>query len=271
MNRTACATPEQTGCILSVAKFRRAGQPGLVIDAWVGTEAAERHRPPAPDMVCTNPLSGTAGGAARSRPPISARSSPYGDLDQRHRRAGPGRGALRARACCSSGRPARRSARSCFPAIITTSYDYALFWGAIRADVARRLTAFAEMISAAPHEYRAALPERGGRLLGLDVGTKTIGLATCDPGWSFACAAETLSRSKFTADLADPARLRRDATASSAWSSACRSTWTAATVRGPSRFAPSPATSAALDLPVLLWDERWSTQRGGARDDRRPT
>ena len=38
-----------------------------------------------------------------------------------------------------------------------------------------------------PPEFRDALPE-GGRLLGLDVGTKTIGTALCDAGWTIATA-----------------------------------------------------------------------------------
>ena len=50
-------------------------------------------------------------------------------------------------------------------------------------------------------DFAAALPGHGGRLVGLDVGTKTIGFATCDAGWSFATPAETLRRTKFTADL----------------------------------------------------------------------
>ena len=44
------------------------------------------------------------------------------------------------------------------------------------------------MIALAAADYRAALPA-GGRLLGLDVGTKTIGTALCDAGWSFASPA----------------------------------------------------------------------------------
>ena len=48
-------------------------------------------------------------------------------------------------------------------------------------------------------EFAEAVPQ--GRLAGLDVGTKTIGLATCDAGWSFATAADTIRRTKFTADL----------------------------------------------------------------------
>ena len=56
------------------------------------------------------------------------------------------------------------------------------------------------MITFTPLDFAAALPN-GGKLAGLDVGTKTIGLAICDPGWSFAGPAETIRRSKFTADL----------------------------------------------------------------------
>src|SRR5436309_7431463 len=57
------------------------------------------------------------------------------------------------------------------------------------------------MITTAPADYRAVLPA-GGRLLGLDVGTKTIGTALCDAGWSFASPAELIRRTKFTADKA---------------------------------------------------------------------
>ena len=114
------------------------------------------------------------------------------------------------------------------------------------------------MITASPAEFRAALPE-GGRLMGLDVGTRTIGLALCDAGWSFASPAETIARAKFTADLA---RVRTLAEAQR--------------VRGLVVGLPlnmdgsdSPRTQATrafarnlapLGLPVLLWDERWSTQ-----------
>ena len=49
--------------------------------------------------------------------------------------------------------------------------------------------------------FRDALPA-GGRLLGLDVGTKTIGTALCDAGWSFASPADLVKRTRFTADKA---------------------------------------------------------------------
>jgi putative Holliday junction resolvase len=107
-------------------------------------------------------------------------------------------------------------------------------------------------------EFREALPE-GGRLMGLDVGTKTIGVALCDARWTIATPAELIRRGKFGADLE---RLRALAAAQQA--------------RGLVLGLPlnldgsdSPRTQsvrafarnlAPLGLPVLLWDERWSTQ-----------
>lgn len=116
----------------------------------------------------------------------------------------------------------------------------------------------ATMIAAAPADFAAALPARG-RLAGLDVGTRTIGLALCDAQWSFAGPAQTIARTKFTADLD---RLRAFASANSV----------AGMVVGlPLSMdgSDSPRTQsvrafarnlAPLDLPILLWDERWSTQ-----------
>ena len=40
----------------------------------------------------------------------------------------------------------------------------------------------------------------GGALIGLDLGTKTIGIAVCDAGWRFATALKTLPRGKFGRD-----------------------------------------------------------------------
>jgi putative Holliday junction resolvase len=48
-------------------------------------------------------------------------------------------------------------------------------------------------------ELREAVP-RGARLMGLDLGSKTIGLALSDAGLSIASPLVTLKRKKFTAD-----------------------------------------------------------------------
>ena len=105
--------------------------------------------------------------------------------------------------------------------------------------------------------FAAALPA-GGRLMGLDVGTRTIGVAFCDAGWSFASPDKTIARGKFAAD-----------------SAALRDRIAAQGVRGIVVGLPlnmdgsdSPRTQSVrafarnlvpLALPLLLWDERWST------------
>jgi len=50
-----------------------------------------------------------------------------------------------------------------------------------------------------PEELRSAVAD-GQRLLGLDLGTKTIGLALSDSTWRIASPLETLRRRKFTQD-----------------------------------------------------------------------
>jgi len=114
------------------------------------------------------------------------------------------------------------------------------------------------MITTDPATYRATLPH-GGRLLGLDLGTKTIGTALCDAGWSFASPALLIRRTKFTADKA-----------------AIQTLITEQLVSGLVIGLPlnldgsdSPRTQSTrafarnvedIGLPILLWDERWSTQ-----------
>ena len=116
----------------------------------------------------------------------------------------------------------------------------------------------APLITGDVTQFAAELAD-GGKLLGLDVGTKTIGLAICDAQWHFAGPAQTIRRTKFTQDLET---LRTFAKKEQ--------------VRGLVVGLPlnmdgtdSPRTQsvrafarnlAPLGLPVLLWDERWSTQ-----------
>ena len=109
--------------------------------------------------------------------------------------------------------------------------------------------------------FRDALPE-GGALLGLDLGTKTIGVALCDAGWNFATAGKTLPKGKFGRDMA-------------ALEEICKARSVAGVVIGlplnmDGSAGPRAQASRAfgrnlldpkigLGLPVLLWDERWST------------
>jgi putative Holliday junction resolvase len=55
-----------------------------------------------------------------------------------------------------------------------------------------------------------ALLRPGQRLLGLDLGTKTIGLALSDPGLSVASPIGTIRRTKFSLDVQELARVTRE-------------------------------------------------------------
>lgn len=115
----------------------------------------------------------------------------------------------------------------------------------------------AALITASAAEFAAAVPH--GKLAGLDVGTKTIGVAICDSGWHFAGPADTIRRAKFTKDLEQ----LRDFTD--------REHVIGLVVGLPLNMdgSDSPRTQSVrafasnldpLGLPILLWDERWSTQ-----------
>ena len=116
----------------------------------------------------------------------------------------------------------------------------------------------AALITAAIGEFATAVPN-GGKLAGLDVGTRTIGLAICDAGWHFAGPADTIRRTKFTKDLeALKAFVAREHVVG-------------LVVGLPLNMdgSDSPRTQSVrafarnltpLNLPLLLWDERWSTQ-----------
>lgn len=114
------------------------------------------------------------------------------------------------------------------------------------------------MITTRAAEFRETLPE-AGRLLGLDVGTRTIGVALCDAGWTIATPAELIARTKFSADLA---RLKAIVAGQRV---------TGIVIGLPLNLdgSESPRTQSVrafarnvepLGLPILLWDERWSTQ-----------
>ena len=113
------------------------------------------------------------------------------------------------------------------------------------------------IITPSTKEYRDALPN-GGVLIALDLGTTTIGTAFCDAGWSFASPGPLIRRTKFTKDktLLVEAIATRD---------------TKGIVIGlPLNMdgSESPRSQSSrsfasnvkdLGLPILLWDERWST------------
>ncbi|WP_233453827.1 Holliday junction resolvase RuvX [Tsuneonella flava] len=99
----------------------------------------------------------------------------------------------------------------------------------------------------------------GGVLLALDLGTKTIGIATCDAGWRFATAGKTLPRGKFGRDKEALSAIVRDRQVAGVVIGLPRNMDGSEGPRAQASRAYARNLSEALDLPILLWDERWST------------
>lgn len=114
------------------------------------------------------------------------------------------------------------------------------------------------LVTASALDFRAALPG-GGALLGLDLGTQTIGTAFCDAGWRFASPGKTLKRGKFGADKAALAALVAERAIKGVVIGLPLNMDGSEGPRSQSSRAYARNVAAALELPVLLWDERWST------------
>ncbi|TNE27832.1 MAG: Holliday junction resolvase RuvX, partial [Alphaproteobacteria bacterium] len=112
-------------------------------------------------------------------------------------------------------------------------------------------------------EFGAAMPD-GGALLGLDLGTKTIGIATCDAGWRFATAGKTLSRGKWGRDREALAKMVTERTIKGIVIGLPRNMDGSEGPRAQASRAYARNLADAFNLPVLLWDERWSTQSAEA-------
>jgi putative holliday junction resolvase len=113
------------------------------------------------------------------------------------------------------------------------------------------------LLTESASDFREALPE-GGVLIGLDLGTRTIGTAFCDADWRFAGPGTTLPRGKFARDLT----ALRELVAKRGVKGVVLGLPLNMDGSGGPRAQASRAFArnlAPLGLPVLLWDERWST------------
>lgn len=108
--------------------------------------------------------------------------------------------------------------------------------------------------------FSAALGEGGGALLGLDLGTQRIGLAICDASWRYASALETLPRGKFARDVAKLESQISKRQIAGLVLGLPRNMDGSEGARAQSARAYAVNLQATLGLPLLLWDERWSTQ-----------
>ena len=140
MGLPACRIADEARCILSWQSFAEPANTRLISDAYEKPElpgGGHRHRA---DLLCTNPISGTIDGAA---PPADNLGTlvPSADLASATLAAG------QIGAHCDKGFLTINGAIPALgPYVLPGNnyhvYDYALFWGSIRADAARRLKAF---------------------------------------------------------------------------------------------------------------------------------
>jgi hypothetical protein len=136
----ACGAPAATGCILSWMSFADPANPDLILGQWEKTRGLTGGERRQKDVLCVNPISGVENGAA---PPAANPGTLVPSADLRSATLVPGA----VGAHCDGGLLILDGA---IPAIGSFTlpgnnyhvYDYALFWGAIRADAARRLAAW---------------------------------------------------------------------------------------------------------------------------------
>jgi len=136
----ACTAPSQTGCILSWMSFGDPANPDLILKQWEETKGLTGGDRRQRDVLCVNPITGTEGGDA---PPADNPGTlvPSANLLA----ATLQRGAVGGH--CDKGLLMVDGAipplgQFVLPGNNYHVYDYALFWGAIRADATRRLAAW---------------------------------------------------------------------------------------------------------------------------------
>jgi putative holliday junction resolvase len=104
----------------------------------------------------------------------------------------------------------------------------------------------------------ARWPERGA-LVGLDLGTKTIGVAVSDPDRRLATGVETIRRKAFTADAARLLAIARERNAVGFILGLPINMDGSEGPRAQSTRAFARNLAGLTDLAIALWDERLST------------
>ena len=107
-------------------------------------------------------------------------------------------------------------------------------------------------------EAAEQLPARGS-LIGLDLGTKTIGVAASDPDRKLATGVETIARTKFAADAARVLALAAERKAIGFVLGLPVNMDGSEGPRAQSTRAFARNFAKLTELPIALWDERLST------------
>lgn len=136
----ACATADQPGCVMSWESFAEPADPSMVLDAYAKSAGLDGRPRAGSPILCTNPLTGTLGGAA----PASAN---LGTLvpDDKLTGGAIAAGLVPAR-CAPDGTlligPPPQMGEFVLPGNNYHLYDIPLFWANVRADAARREAAW---------------------------------------------------------------------------------------------------------------------------------
>lgn len=139
MGLPACTRPDQRGCILSWQSFAEPADPSLILDTYDKTTGFDGRLRAGTPFLCTNPLTGMAGGEA----PASANlGTLFPNEDMTQARIEPGRVPARCadRGILLIGAPPDVGGYT-LPGNNYHVYDYSLFWANVRADAARRMAA----------------------------------------------------------------------------------------------------------------------------------
>jgi len=115
------------------------------------------------------------------------------------------------------------------------------------------MTLVFSLVEAAPH-----FGPRGS-LIGLDLGTKTIGIATCDPDRRLATGVETIARKNFTTDAKRVLALAAERRATGFVLGLPMNMDGSEGPRAQSTRAFARNFSRLTELPIAFWDERLST------------
>ena len=203
--RSACPPargPDQAGCIVSWSSFAEPADPAHAARTLSSIRRASTARRARDNADAVRQSADRHAGRQRARFGQSRHAGP--ERRSYRRRAGARRrpGELRARGLPADRQPAGpRALTSCRATITTCTTSRCSGRTCGRTPRGgcghgrRRI-----LITTSVAHFRQALPD-GGRLLGLDVGTKTIGTALCDAGWRFTTPGKTLPPRQMSAPI----------------------------------------------------------------------
>ncbi|MFD1613025.1 DUF3089 domain-containing protein [Sphingomonas tabacisoli] len=136
----ACATADQSGCILSWQSFAEPADPKLIIDTYDATTGFNGQPRKGTDFLCVNPITGTQNGEAPAEANLGT-LFPSDDFSTAELKPGVVPARCGKRGILLIG-PGPKLGQYVLPGNNYHVFDISLFWANVRADAARRLAAF---------------------------------------------------------------------------------------------------------------------------------